>query len=105
MKTKETQKKMALDVKLSDTYQSLDALYNEKESQYQLFGKWKEKMDEIAKKPNQAIRIKQIAVEGKMNEETLSFLPGSVLKRQILSGNYPIESLEDSAYAYFEDFS
>ena len=103
MKTKETQKKMALDVKLSDTYQSLDALYNEKESQYQLFGKWKEKMDEIAKKPNQAIRIKQIAVEGKMNEETLSFLPGSVLKRQILSGNYPIESLEDSAYAYFED--
>lgn len=103
MKTKETQKKMALNVRLSDIYQSLDVLYTEKESQYQLFGKWKEKMDEIAKKSNHAIRIKQIAEEGKMNEEALSFLPGSVLKRQLLSGNYSIESLEDSAYAYFED--
>lgn len=103
MKVKEIQKNLGRAVKLSDTYQSLDALFTEKESQYQLFGIWKEKMDAIAKKPNQAIRIKQIALEGKMNEETLSFLPGSVLKRQILSGNYSIESLEDSAHTYFED--
>jgi|694.fasta_scaffold23811_9 hypothetical protein len=103
MKAKETQKKLGHDLKLSDKYQTLDALYGEKESQYQLFGKWKEKMDEIVKKPNQALRLKQIAIEGKMNEEALSFLPGSVLKRQILSGKYSIETLEDSAYAYFED--
>ena len=103
MKAKETQKKLGQVLKLSDKYQTLDALYGEKESQYQLFGKWKGKMDEIVKKPNQALRLNQIAIEGKMNEEALSFLPGSVLKRQILSGKYSIESLEDSAYAYFED--
>ena len=103
MKVKPNPKNSELDIKLSDKYQSLDALYIEMESKYHLFGKWKEKMDELAKKPNQAIRIKQIAVEGKMNEEALSFLPGSVLKRQILSGKYSIESVADSAYAYFED--
>jgi len=103
MKVKPSQKNSELDVKLSGKYHSLDALYIEMESQYHLFGKWKEKMDELAKKPNQAIRIKQIAVEGKMNEEALSFLPGSVLKRQILSGKYSIESVADSAHLYLED--
>lgn len=103
MKVKPNPKNSELDLKLSDKYQSLDALYIEMESKYHLFGKWKEKMDELAKKPNQAIRIKQIAVEGKMNEEALSFLPGSVLKRQILSGKYSIESVADSAHLYLED--
>jgi hypothetical protein len=103
MEAKKTKKPTEPEVKLSDKYQSVDALYSEKENQFQLFGQWKAKMEEIVKKTNKVLRIKQIAVEGKMNEEALSFLPSSILKRQLIAGNYSIESIEDSAYAYLEE--
>lgn len=73
MEVKKTKKTTEPSVKLSDKYLSPEAIYSEKESQYQLFGKWKAKMDEIVKKTNQILRLKLIAAEGKKMKKHFRF--------------------------------
>ena len=103
MKAKETKKMIALEPNLEEKYKTLDALFEEKEKQFLLYAKWKERIDEAMQRKDQSVRIKLLSIEEKKNQEVFAFLPGHNLKRQLLSGKFQIESIKDSTCTYLQE--
>lgn len=103
MKAKETKKMIALEPNLEEKYKTLDALFEEKEKQFLLYAKWKERIVEAMQRKDQSVRIKLLSIEEKKNQEVFAFLPGHNLKRQLLSGKFQIESIKDSTCTYLQE--
>jgi len=103
MKAKETKKMIALEPNLEEKYKTLDALFEEKEKQFLLYAKWKERIDEAMQRKDQSVRIKLLSIEEKKNQEVFAFLPGHNLKLQLLSGKFQIESIKDSTCTYLQE--